>query len=487
MIADCLGVDPPTAKLSRDPQTSNPSCNRQRQRERDREQTPAESPIPEAELRRGFSVSAVGPVGHVYFNRPVEAGELQSLAERLVREKNIPGVLYRDASGAEGEGAITWYHAGGATAVPDGAAELFSSHPESLRAVLAEDLAAFCRNEHAGDLVLLGWSPHDRPWTFMEERGAHAGPGPEETQGFLLVPPGTPGLIAPELGGKEWVRPSEVRAAALHLLGREPAAARTRPKPGPVLRVMSYNAHSCIGMDGRVSPRRIARVVDHYAPDLVALQEMEHGRARSRGEDQATAVAELLGYQVTFCPTVVRGEERYGHALLSKHPVEVVKTGELPSDPKNWWPETRSAIWVKTKLGARTVHVFSTHLGLSSRERVAQMEALLGPDWVGGVPEGELVVLCGDFNFAPGSPGYRLAVSRLRDVQRLLPGAKPSNTFSTLQPFIRLDHLFLSEGLDVARVRVPRTYLTRVASDHLPVVADLKPSSSADAEMTTPR
>ncbi len=32
------------------------------------------------------------------------------------------------------------------------------------------------------------------------------------------------------------------------------------------LRVMTYNIHSCIGMDGKVSPGRIARMITQYTP-----------------------------------------------------------------------------------------------------------------------------------------------------------------------------------------------------------------------------
>jgi endonuclease/exonuclease/phosphatase family metal-dependent hydrolase len=63
-------------------------------------------------------------------------------------------------------------------------------------------------------------------------------------------------------------------------------------------------------MDGRISPRRIARVIAQQSPDLVALQELDHGRLRSRGENQASAIAQILGYHVTFLATVTRARVR---------------------------------------------------------------------------------------------------------------------------------------------------------------------------------
>ncbi|MGD9302608.1 MAG: hypothetical protein PVI13_13610 [Desulfobacterales bacterium] len=48
-------------------------------------------------------------------------------------------------------------------------------------------------------------------------------------------------------------------------------------KAGPILRVMTYNIHSCVGMDKKVNPERIARVIGAPTPDIVALQEVDKG------------------------------------------------------------------------------------------------------------------------------------------------------------------------------------------------------------------
>ena len=179
---------------------------------------------------------------------------------------------------------------------------------------------------------------------------------------------------------------------------------------------MSYNVHSCIGMDGRVSPRRIARVIAEQSPDLVALQELDHGRLRSRGEDQASTIAQILGYHVTFLATVTRGAERYGHAVLSRWPIRTVKVAELPTHSFSIWPEPRGALWSRVFLGNIPINIVTTHLGLSARERLAQMQTLLGPEWLGPILDTQAIVLCGDFNLPPGTAPYRLAADRLHDV-----------------------------------------------------------------------
>lgn len=190
-------------------------------------------------------------------------------------------------------------------------------------------------------------------------------------------------------------------------------------------------------------------------------------------------IAHQLGMHVVFCPTITRGQEHYGHALLSRWPIQIVKRAHLPHDPKGWWKEPRSALWARVMIGDTAVHVVTTHLGLGRYERMLQMRMLLSDEWLGRVSDDEPILLCGDFNLTPGSAPYGLAAARFRDVQAARDGHRPLSTFSSMQPFVRLDHIFISRPLEVKHIFVPRTHLTRVASDHLPLVADLSFLSAA--------
>lgn len=425
---------------------------------------------------RAFLVAAMGPVGHVYFADSKTFEQRHALARCLVQGGRIPGVLLRTRPGE-----AIWIHAQGETKVPAEVPQVLP-HPPALRAEIARDLIGFCEHQDAGDLILLGWSPWAAPWSFAPERGAHGGFGPNETQGFLLLPARTE--LPP--GTNEFVRPLALRAAALHHLGRRQLSPRapTEPVASNRLRLMTYNVHGCSGMDGRVSPRRIARVIAAQAPDLVALQEIDLGRRRSRAEDQAALIGHQLGMHVVFCPTITRGQEHYGHALLSRWPIEIVKRKLLPHDPRGWWKEPRAALWARVWVNDQPVHIVTTHLGLGRRERLLQMQMLLSHEWLGGLGPEARVLLCGDFNLTPGSAPYGLVATRLQDAQAARDGHRPLSTFSSNRPFVRLDHVFTSPQFNVREVRVPRSELTRVASDHLPLVVDLE---FAPAAVETPR
>ena len=66
----------------------------------------------------------------------------------------------------------------------------------------------------------------------------------------------------------------------------------------------------------------------------------------------------------------------------------------------------------------------------------------------------------------------RIAARHLKDAQTSLKGHSPLRTFSSTQPFTRIDHVFTSAAFVPERIRVPRDRVTRVASDHLPLVID---------------
>lgn len=148
-------------------------------------------------------------------------------------------------------------------------------------------------------------------------------------------------------------------------------------------RILTYNVHACRGLDGRPSPGRIADVIAAARPDIVALQELDVGRARSGELDQAEVIARELGMDFHFHPARRIEGERYGDAILSALPLRLVKAGSLP-EPRRRPPffEPRGALWASVGLGGRAgaLQVINTHLGLLARERTAQVEALLGED-----------------------------------------------------------------------------------------------------------
>ncbi|MDX3974243.1 endonuclease/exonuclease/phosphatase family protein [Shinella sp.] len=238
---------------------------------------------------------------------------------------------------------------------------------------------------------------------------------------------------------------------------------------GTRLRIATYNVHSCFGTDRRLDPGRIAEVIAECEADIVALQEVDVSRARSGGIDQAQTIANHLRMVSHFHPALHLEEERYGDALLTALPTRLVKAAALPSRG-----EPRGALWVEVPVDAVALQIFVTHLGLLGGERVRQTEALMGPGWLGAEMAKEArTVFVGDLNAISRSASYRMLARRLTDAQ-VVSGGKPRATFPSRLPLLRIDHIFVGEGIRVLKTFVNDSPLARRASDHLPLCADLE-------------
>jgi endonuclease/exonuclease/phosphatase family metal-dependent hydrolase len=248
-------------------------------------------------------------------------------------------------------------------------------------------------------------------------------------------------------------------------------------KQGRIVRILTYNVHRWLGTDRKVAPARIAEVIASCEPDIVALQEVRVGRTHAGALDQAAIVAAKLGMDLHFQPTIRILGEQYGIAVLSRHPSNIVKSGRLPTLSPRPSFEKRSALWVSVEVDGHPVQVVNAHLSLRSGERRAQAAALLGPDWMGHPDCADSAVLLGDFNAPPYSRSYRLMADQLRDAQLSNPTGEAQPTFHTRAPLLRLDHVFVTKSLEVVAAAPVRNSLTRVASDHFPLLAELRVSN----------
>lgn len=254
------------------------------------------------------------------------------------------------------------------------------------------------------------------------------------------------------------------------------------PIPAPkTLRVLTYNVHSCRGTDRKHDPARIADVIAACNPDVIALQELDVGRVRTGGIDQANVIAEHLRMQAHFHPALHVEEEKYGDAILTALPSRLIRAQALPSIG-----EPRGAVWIEIDVAERSLQVINTHFGLRRRERADQAAALLGSEWLGHERcRSNPALLVGDFNAVPSSPVYALLARQLPP----LPAAnrrrlKP--TYPSRLPLLRLDHVFANHRLEAMALDVVDTPLARRASDHLPLLATVRFAALADRDGETP-
>jgi endonuclease/exonuclease/phosphatase family metal-dependent hydrolase len=235
------------------------------------------------------------------------------------------------------------------------------------------------------------------------------------------------------------------------------------------VRIVSYNLHRCIGLDARKDVGRIAAVLQETNADVIALQEAEAVHRDGRLACQIEDLAQRLGMQAIHGPTIVGHQGRYGNGLLTRLPAGAPDRLDLSHRRR----EPRGALIVDLDVpGSGRLRVACTHLGLRAAERTAQVGALL-ERLDGAAP----LVLIGDLN--EWFPGSRL-LARL--ARRFGAGPRPA-TYPSFRPLLALDRVFVTPSAALRSAHAHRSRLSRIASDHLPLVGviDLALSGPAGA------
>jgi len=224
------------------------------------------------------------------------------------------------------------------------------------------------------------------------------------------------------------------------------------------LRVVSYNIHCGIGWDGRFNEQRILEVLKEIEPDVVALQEVE---SRASGIDMLEWLAKGTGFHAIAGTTLLRSDGHYGNGLLTRCPVIRSSLLDLSCDRR----EPRGAISADLDCGGEPIRIVATHLGLRPAERRDQVQMLLklfreSPD--------DRAVLVGDLNewFLWGRP--------LRRLHKYFKATPSPATFPSVLPVFALDRVWTHPCAILRKISVHKSRKARIASDHLPLVAELE-------------
>lgn len=247
------------------------------------------------------------------------------------------------------------------------------------------------------------------------------------------------------------------------------------------LRILTYNIHRCIGVDRRFRPERIVEILEHHDADVVLLQEVDEGVPRSRELDLAEELAKAAGYpHYAVGHNVSLRKGRYGNSTLSRFPILRERNIDLTIGRKKRRGCQHTTLAVGGDGGEADgephLEVFNLHLGLSAREREKQIGLLVRSNELADLDPGEPCIVGGDFNdwrsllrpIFTEVLGFRNATDLKGRYNAVM------STYPSFSPQGGLDRVYYRGGLHLENARTCRLQLTKVASDHRPVICDFR-------------
>ena len=231
------------------------------------------------------------------------------------------------------------------------------------------------------------------------------------------------------------------------------------------LRIVTYNIHRSRGMDRRTRPERIAAVLRTIDADVVALQEVVG--AGPHGQSHIEEIGAALGMGWVMASARHLRHHQFGNVVLSRLPITHHSQHDL-----SWKScEERCMQRVDIDVNGHLLHVYNVHLGTAILERRHQAERLASIVADRHVPGPKIVL--GDFNEWMRGLVTRTLSERLNSVD-LRNHLRRRRTYPGVFPILHLDHIYHAGKIEITNIELPRTRLALVASDHLPLVADLR-------------
>jgi endonuclease/exonuclease/phosphatase family metal-dependent hydrolase len=218
-------------------------------------------------------------------------------------------------------------------------------------------------------------------------------------------------------------------------------------------------------MDRRVVPSRIIDVLREIDADVIALQEVIGAGPVGAGQAEEIGAGLGMGW-VMNCVRSLR-QHQFGNVVLSRYPIVHHSQYDL-----SWRTcEPRNCQRADLDIDGQTLHVYNVHLGtavLERRYQAGRLASFVHDRRVTG-PK----VILGDFNEWMKGLATKTLSSLFESVD-ISQHLKRRRTYPGLFPVVHLDHIYYDGKVEVVSVEMPRTRLSLMASDHLPLVANFR-------------
>jgi len=236
------------------------------------------------------------------------------------------------------------------------------------------------------------------------------------------------------------------------------------------LRLASYNIRKSVGLDSRRDPGRILDVLNGLDADVIALQEADKRLGDRPSSIDRQDIEITTDFEVADLAKNGVSLGWHGNAILVRKGLTIQSVAHISLPGL----EPRGAVEVRLHHGKNLLKVVGVHLGLLRSYRRAQLQRIKEHVTLGDL--GTTVVL-GDFNEWSTEDG-------LEPIQGDFKVVSPGKSFHSAWPFAALDRFALGERIKLLDAGVEQEASAKIASDHLPIWADIA-LSPADHDIGT--
>jgi len=227
------------------------------------------------------------------------------------------------------------------------------------------------------------------------------------------------------------------------------------------LKVASYNIRKAVGLDWRRRPARVLDVLNELGADVVALQEVD----RRFGSRISALDPELIEKHTDY--RAIKFSHRpqslgyHGNVILARKGFRVIDARPMVLPHL----EPRGAAVADLEFGGKSIRVVGMHLALTKKWRQLQTQTIVNE--LRALEANMPTILMGDLN----EPDLKSGVLRAFEHGHTIAACGPS--FHASMPVFTLDRIIVTEDISIGEAGVHRSALSREASDHLPIWAQL--------------
>jgi endonuclease/exonuclease/phosphatase family metal-dependent hydrolase len=245
-----------------------------------------------------------------------------------------------------------------------------------------------------------------------------------------------------------------------------PLTYRVAPQTTLTLKVMTYNIHEGVDVNNRLNLDPILASIQQWDPDVLVLQEVDTACIFSGSVDQSRWFA--LKLNMFLAPITSLDHIWQSDALLSKYPITDYESIIMESPG-----EDDTLLKVTLDVDGQSITILVSHLtAMSSADRRIQADIAL--PYIAAISGPK--IWAGDFNVNAYTNDtidqgiYSDILTYFNDSFNVADTCIGNLTWPSLDPVERIDYIFVSPEIDVASHRVVES----LASDHLPVIAEIK-------------